>query len=116
MKGCTEELATMKQEILRRILSRWRGLGGRAHFSASLPLLVSVNNVSLTNPSLDLACARGGGEGFITWMIFQGTVETSTLWGSDSSLLAQQLDGRLASTDSLRKSAWVTPGCHPVCR
>ena len=35
------------------------GFGGRAHFSAYLPLLVLVKNVSLVNPSLDPDCARG---------------------------------------------------------
>ena len=37
----------------------------------------------------------------------QGMVEASNCGGSDASLLVQQLDGRLASTDSLRMSARV---------
>ena len=33
---------------------------GKEHFSNSLPLLVLVKNMSLWNPSVDLACAGGG--------------------------------------------------------
>ena len=35
--------------------------GRGAHFRASLPLLVSVKNVYLMNPSLDPSGAGGGG-------------------------------------------------------
>ena len=40
-------------------------------------------------------------------MTFQGMVEALTYRGSDASLLAQYLDGCLASMDSLRTAAWV---------
>ena len=43
--------------------------GGSAHFSASLPLLALVKNVSLVNPYLDPACAGGG----FTLLIFPNT-------------------------------------------
>ena len=51
------------------------------------------------NPSLNLACTGGG---FTPWLTRQGTVKASTRGGTDASLLVQQLDGRLASADSLR--------------
>ena len=79
-------------------------MGGRAHFSASLPLLALIKNVSLRNTSLDPECA---GEGFTPWLTQQGTVEVSTRGGADASLLAQQLDGRLDLVDSLRTAAQV---------
>ena len=37
----------------------------------------------------------------------QGSVEASTCGGADASLLAQQLDGRLASAESLRMAGRV---------
>ena len=40
-------------------------------------------------------------------MKHQGMVEASDRRGTDASLLAQQLDGRLASVDYLRVNAWV---------
>ena len=79
--------------------SLWRVFWGRVHFSASLPLLAFINNVSLLNPSLDPACA---GEGVTPWMNRQDTFEASTRGGADASLLEQNMDSRLASTDSLR--------------
>ena len=56
----TEGLATLNQALMRGLPSCRRVFGGRAHFSASLPLLALVKNVSLMNPSLDPACAGGG--------------------------------------------------------
>ena len=53
------------------------------------------------NPSLDPACAEVG---FTLCLNYQVTVEASTCGGANASLLDQQLDGRLASTDSLQKS------------
>ena len=41
------------------------------------------------------------------WMNCQGPFEASTNGGADASLLAQQLDRRLASADSLRMAARV---------
>ena len=52
LKGSTEGLATLSQAILRGLLSCWRFFWRRAHFSASLPLLEFLNNLSLMNPSL----------------------------------------------------------------
>ena len=46
-------------------------------------------------------------------MTWQGTVEASTRGGADASLLAQQLDGRLASADSLRTAARVRLAAIP---
>ena len=48
---------------------------------------------------------RGGG--FTPWLTRQGSVEASTRGGADASLLAQQLDGRLASAELLRMAARV---------
>ena len=44
-------------------------------------------------------------------MTRQGTVEASTREGADALLLAQQLDGRLASADSLRTAARICLSC-----
>ena len=41
------------------------------------------------------------------WMTRQGSVEASTRGGTDASLLAQKLDGRLALADYLQISARV---------
>ena len=109
-RGKTEGLATLNQALMRGLPSCRRVFGGRAHFSASLPLLALVKNVSLMNPSLDPACAVGG---FTPWLTRQGTVEASTRGGADASLLAQQLDGRLASADSLRTAARVRLAAIP---
>ena len=62
------------------------------------------------NPYLDPECAGGG---FTPWLTRQGTVEASTRGGADASLLAQQLDGRLASADSLRTAARVCLAAIP---
>ena len=89
---------------MRGLPSCRRIFGGRAHFSASLPLLMFVKNVSLLNPSLDPACTGGG---FTPWLTRHGSVEVSTHGGADASLLAQQLDGRLALADSLRMATRI---------
>ena len=70
--------------------------GGRAHFSASLPLLALVKNVSIWNPSLDPSYTGGGWGGFTLWLTRQGTVEAATHGGADASLLTQKLDGCLS--------------------
>ena len=101
-QGNIEGLATLNQALMRGLPSCRRVFRGRAHFSASLPLLTLVKNVSLMNPSLDPACA---GRGFTPWLTRQGKVEASTSGGADASRLDQQLDGRLASADSLRTAA-----------
>ena len=54
---------------------------------------------------LDLACSGGGG--FTPCLTRQVTVDTATCGGADASLLAQQLDGRLTSVDSLRTATKV---------
>ena len=54
-KGRMEGLATFNQTLLRGIPCCRRVFGGRAHFSASIPLLAFVNKTSLLNPSLDPA-------------------------------------------------------------
>ena len=48
-----------------------------------------------------------GGGGVTPWLTHQGSVEASTRGGSDASLLAQHLDGRLTSADSLRMAVRV---------
>ena len=53
MKGCTKGLDNLNHTLLRRIPSFRRVFGGRAHFSASLPLLASIKNLLLLKPSLD---------------------------------------------------------------
>ena len=95
---------------MRGLPSCRRVFGGSAHFIASLPLLALVKNVSLMNPSLDPACA---GKGFTPWLTRHGTVEVFTCGGIDASLLAQQLDRRLASADSLRTAARVSLDAIP---
>ena len=52
--GKTDGLATLNQALMRGLTSCCRIFGGRARFSASLPLLVFVKKLSLLNPSLDL--------------------------------------------------------------
>ena len=95
---------------MRGLSSCCRIFGGSAHFSASLPLLAFVKNVSLLNPSLYPACTGGG---FMPWLTRQGSVEASTRGGADASLLAQQLDGRLVSADSLRMAARISLAIIP---
>ena len=112
-QGKTEGLATLNQALMRGLPSFRQLFGQRAHFSASLPLLSLVNNVSLMNPSLYPACAGGGGGGFTPWLTRQGTVEASTPGGADTSLLTQQLDGRLALADSLWTAAQVRLAAIP---
>ena len=46
-------------------------------------------------------------------MTRQGIVEASTCEGGDASLLVQQLDGWLASVDSLHTAAQVRLACIP---
>ena len=101
-KGRMEGISTLNQNLSRGTPSCRRVFGGRAHFSTSLPLLDFVNNAYLLNPSLDPACSGGG---FTPWMTRQGMVEASTREGADASLLAQQLDGRLALVESLRTAS-----------
>ena len=56
-----EGLSTLNQALMRGLSPCCRIFGGRAHFSASLPLLAFVKNLSLLNPSLDPTCTGGGG-------------------------------------------------------
>ena len=58
-KGRMEGLDTLNQALIRGLTSCCRIFGGRAHFSASLPLLAFVKNMSLLNPSLDPMCTGG---------------------------------------------------------
>ena len=78
--------------------------GGRSHFSASIPLLAFVKNMSLLNHSLT---PHEQGGGFMPCMTCHESNEASTCGGADASLLAQQLDGRLSSAESLRMTARV---------
>ena len=59
-KGIMEVIATLNHSLMKGLTSCRRFVVGRAHFSASLPLLTFVKNVSLLNPSLDPACTGGG--------------------------------------------------------
>ena len=102
MKGHTEGLTTLNKTLLRGFLLCLRFFGGRAHFSAYLPLLAYAKNVSVIKPSLEPD--YNGGE-FTPCMTCQGMVEVSTHRGSDASLLVQHLDVELASVDSLRTVA-----------
>ena len=52
-------LATLNQALMRGLPSCRRIFGGSAHFSAFLPLLAFVKNMSLLNPSLDPMCTGG---------------------------------------------------------
>ena len=58
-----EGLATLNQDLMQVLPSCCRVFGGRSHFSASLPLLVFVKNVSLLNPPLYPPLFWGGGGG-----------------------------------------------------
>ena len=51
-KGRMDGLATLNQALMRGLTSCRRVFRGRANFSASLPLLAFVKNVSLRNPYL----------------------------------------------------------------
>ena len=82
----------------------------RVYFSASLPLLVFVKNASLLNPSLDPACTGGG---FRPWLTLKVSVLESTRGDTDASALVQQLDGRLASVDSLSMAVRVRLSAIP---
>ena len=104
-KGRMEGLATLNQTLMRGLPSYSRVFGGRNHFSASLPLLAFVKSVSLMKPSLDPEFTGGGG--VMPKLTRQGSVEASTRGGSNASLLAQQLDGRLTIGGLLRLSARV---------
>ena len=112
-----DRLATLNQALMRGLPSCRRIFGGSAHFSTSLPLLAFVKNVGLLNPYLDPACIGGG---FAPWRTRQGWGEASTRGGAYASLLAQQLDGRLALADSLRMAARVglavTPSADEALR
>ena len=55
-RGKMEGLATLNQALMRGLSYCCRIFGWRAYFSASLPLLAFVKNVSLMNPSLDPTC------------------------------------------------------------
>ena len=59
-RGKMDGLAALNQALMRGLPSCCRIFGGSAHFSAPLPLLVFVKNVSLLNPSLDPICTGGG--------------------------------------------------------
>ena len=78
-------METLNQALMRGLSSCQQVFGGRAHFSASFPLLTLAKNVSLMNPSLDPACAVWG---FTPCLTRQGTVEASTHGGDDASPIA----------------------------
>ena len=54
-----------------------------------------------------------GGGGVTPWITHQGMIEALNYEGADASLLAQQLDGRMASSDYLLKAAQVCLDCIP---
>ena len=97
-KGRLEGLFTLNRALVRGLPSCFQLFGGRAHFSAFLPLLVFVKNMSLMNPSLDPAYKGGG---VTPWMEHQGSIKASAHGGAYASLLAQELDGHLALSDPL---------------
>ena len=88
-----EGLVTLNRVLIRGLLSFNQVFGGRAHFSASFPLLTFVKSMSLLNPYLD---PDSTGRGFTPWLTRQGLVEASTCECSDASLQAQKLDKCLA--------------------
>ena len=65
-----------------------------------------VLNEPLPRPSLRWG-GGGGGGGVTLCMTCQGTVEASTCWVSDASLLVQHLNFHLASAYSLRTVVWI---------
>ena len=60
-KGMMERLATLNQVVMWGMPSCCWVFGGRDHFSASLPPIAFLENMSLLNLSLDPACTGGGG-------------------------------------------------------
>ena len=102
--GKMEKLATINQALMRGLYYCRRVFGGRAHFSASLPLLFLVRKVSLLNPYLDPACDWGE---FTLWLTQQGMIKASTCGGTDASLMAQHLGRRLVLKDSLQTAVRV---------
>ena len=58
-RGKMDRLATLNQALMRGLSSCRQIFGGRAHFSASLPLFAFFKDVNLLNPSLDPACTGG---------------------------------------------------------
>ena len=90
-----EGLDTLNQSLVRIMPPCIKVIGGRAHFITSLPLIAFFKNMSLMNLSFDPVCIGGG---FTTWM---------TRGGAEASLPAQQLDRRLAFSDSLWMAARV---------
>ena len=60
MKGPTYGIATLNQAILKGIPSCQKVSRRGLYFSASLPLLAFINNLSLMKPSLDPSCSGGG--------------------------------------------------------
>ena len=67
-RGKMDGLATLNQALMKGLPSCRRIFEGRSHFSASLPLITFVKNVSLINPSLDSACTGGA---FTPWLTRQ---------------------------------------------
>ena len=58
--GRMEGMASLNQALMQGLPYCRNIFGGRAQFSASLPLLAFVNSVSLLNPSLDPVFTWGG--------------------------------------------------------
>ena len=71
VKGRMEVLATLNQALMQGLPSCCWFFERRDYFSASLPLLAFVKNVSLLNPSLDPAFTGGR---FKPWLTRQGSV------------------------------------------
>ena len=99
----TEGPAALNQALMRGLPSCRRVFGGRAHFSASLPLLAFIKNLSLLKTFLEPSCTGGG---FTPCLTRQGKVEASIHGGADASPLEQHIDRHLASA----KSLWTARG------
>ena len=99
-----EGLASLNQTLLRGIPSYQQVFGGLAHFSAPLTLLAFIKNVTLLKPSLDLSCT---GRGFTPCTTCPGTIDLLTCGGTYTSIMAQKLDGKLISMNSLRIAVQV---------
>ena len=104
-KLITEGMNSLNQTLLQWIPYFWWVFGGRVHLSPSLPLLVFVNNFYLMNPFLDPECVGGGG--VTSWITQQDAVDVSTYMESADAIVAQHLDMRLVSADSLQTSVQV---------
>ena len=74
-KGRTEGISTLNQALARGLPSCCQVFGGRAHFSASVPLIAFVKNMGVLNSSLEISCTGEGRGVFTPCLTRQGLVK-----------------------------------------